>query len=245
MTSTVQFKNVSFTYPQHLKLKEISFSFEMGQSIGIIGPNGSGKSTLLKMMMGLLPPKTGSIQIFGKKPKEMRHIFGYVPQKLILDPLFPVTTLDFILMGTLSSTNWMGFYRKIDKERARNIIKELGLEKEINQNLSSLSGGQMQRVLLARALVSDPDILILDEPMANVDPKATKAIFALIEKKCSDKLIFMVTHQLEQAVNNVELFLCVQEGKVAMLAPQDVCQHYSIGLYHKPQKISEGEEDGA
>lgn len=239
MSEAVVFKGVEFSFPEALALKDLNFSLNLGEYIGIIGPNGSGKSTLLKLMMGMITPQKGKVSLFGKAPEEASSQIGYVPQKQKVDPLFPLSVLDLVLTGTLSNKNWFGFYRKQDREKAFEVLELLGLKDKTYAPFSTLSGGQAQRALIARALASDPKILLLDEPTANVDQEAQLQILSLLKQLQKDRLIVMVTHHLEVAVREMETILCMQDGGLSILKPEDVCRHFSIGLYHDPSDFKE------
>ena len=206
----VTFKNLSFKYNNSYILENVSFSIEERESICLIGPNGSGKSTILKLILGLLYPDSGSITVFNATPKKARLNIGYMPQYINFDPFFPVNVKEIVLMGRLNNKN-KGFYSRFDKYAAQEIIEELGLTELTNRQFSELSGGEQQRVLIARALVSNPQLLLLDEPTANVD--------TLIEEKLSDILknlqnrmaIIMVSHDLGLVANIFQKVICVNK----------------------------------
>lgn len=223
-------------------LDNVSFALGRGEIISVIGPNGGGKTTLLKLLMGFLTPDRGSIQIAGVAPVEARHLIGYVPQSLHYDRLFPISTLELVLMGRLARLPWYGRYSRDDHAQAMEMLEKVGVANFAHHQFGSLSGGQRQRALIARALVSDPKILLLDEPTASVDPEAAHEIDSLILTLKGDKTILRVTHHLRSVVEGIDSILCVEKA-VSRLSPQKVCEHFAIGLYHSP--LLKEDETGA
>lgn len=222
--------NLFFSYQKSPILERVNLQIASGEFLGIMGPNGGGKTTLLKLLMGFLLPEKGVIRLFGSTPENARLKIGYVPQVHHTDRDFPITVFELILLGALSKSL---FYSSDIKERAECLMDELGLTSYTSRPFSSLSGGLAQRALLARALLSDPDLLLLDEPLANIDPYSSKAIMTRLEALKGKKTILMVTHDLRTIVERVDRILCVQT-QVSSLLPQEVCEHFALGLYHTP-----------
>ena len=183
----ISLENVSFSYEEKPVLDNISFHVHDRDIITVVGPNGGGKTTLLKLILGLLKPDRGKIIINGKRP-------GYVPQFSHFDSKFPITVFDVVLTGRL--TSGMGFYRRKDKMEADKAISEMRLEKVRNSHFSALSGGQRQRVLIARALAGDPEILLLDEPTANVDASVGSYLSEILLELNRELTIMLVTHDM-------------------------------------------------
>jgi len=234
MSAAVAVKNLSFYYQKMAILKETSFQIQPGEFIGIIGPNGGGKTTLLKLIMGFLRPSHGTIEIFGNPPGTGPQQLAYVPQTVRFDPQFPISVLEVVLSGRLAHLPWYGRYSQKDKQLAGQALQKVGISESFYQQAyGHLSGGQAQRVLIARALVSDPQILLLDEPTASVDSQAESDIYHLLNELKGTMTILMVTHNLKTAINYVQRVLCVQ-GNVVSLKPEEVCEHFGIGLYHTP-----------
>ncbi len=231
MKKQIEIKNLRFCYSTKPILKDVNITINKNEFIGIIGPNGGGKTTLLKLLMGFFTPHMGTIKIFGKKPQDIRHKFGYVPQSYNIDRTFPISVLDVVLLNTLNKKSFFS-YPKTIKTKAKDLLEKVGLKDHIYSPYGKLSGGQTQRALIARALISDPEILILDEPTANIDIEAEKDIFDLLTKD-QTKTILMVTHDLNTIIEKVEKVLTVQ-CYVNTLLPKDVCKHFTLGLYHKP-----------
>jgi zinc transport system ATP-binding protein len=226
-------EHVNFAYRDSLVLCDASLQVNRGEFLGIIGPNGGGKTTLLKLLMGFLEPLSGFISILGKPPKEARSEIAYVPQGLRFDRQFPISVTELVLAGRLSRLPWYGIYGTEDLEAANKALNTVGLYDIRHQAFGTLSGGQAQRVLIARALVSDPKILLLDEPTASVDAQAEGVIYDILKELRGKMTILMVTHDLNVAVNLVDKVICVQRG-ISALLPQQVCEHFAIGLYHTP-----------
>lgn len=227
----IDLKEVSFSYQALPVISNVNISIDEGEFIGIIGPNGGGKTTLLKLMMGLLTPNEGNVELLGKRPQKRWGEIGYVPQSLPFDRSFPLTLLDLVLEGTLSKTPWYGRYGKKMRTLAMQALDRVGLAPLSNRHFGNLSGGELQRGLIARAIVLEPKLLLLDEPTANVDPDAEAEIYALL--KSLNMTIVMVTHNLQVAIHHVKRVLCVQ-NKVWALKPEEVCEHFAVGLYHPP-----------
>lgn len=225
--------HLNFGYTQERILQNVSFQISPGEFVGIIGPNGGGKTTLLKLLMGFLKPQSGQIQLFGNSPKQARQTMAYMPQNLQFDRQFPITVWELVLGGCLRSTHWWGGYTTEAKKKAHAAIERVGLHGHLNRTFGTLSGGEAQRALLARALVSSPKILFLDEPTSNVDAEAEKQIHSLLRELIGSVTLLIVTHDLNAVVDRMDKVLCVQH-EVSSLSPQEVCAHYAIGLYHSP-----------
>lgn len=229
----IEFHDVSFAYQDIPVLVNASFQIIKGEFVGVIGPNGGGKTTLLKLIMGFLTPTSGMIRIFGQQPSAVRRKIAYVPQNTRFDKQFPITVLEVVLLGRLSHLPWHGRYSKDDYAAAYDSLQKVGLSEYADRAYGTLSGGQAQRVLIARALASDPSLLLLDEPTASVDTKVEMEIYDLLQRLQGSMTILMVTHDLNVAIEHVKKVICVQ-NTVAMLTPQNVCEHFALGLYHTP-----------
>lgn len=233
MPLAIDVEDLSFSYQDQKVLQQVTFQINEGDFVGIIGPNGGGKTTLLKLIMGFLSPTSGKIRVFSKSPSEAQSSIAYVPQMMRFDRLFPISVLDVVLLGRLSNLPWYGRYHVQDIEEAENALKRVGIFHLRDKSFGTLSGGQAQRVLIARALVSKPRLLLLDEPTASVDPQAQAEIYALLKELEGEMTILMVTHDLGVAIEHVKRVLCVQQT-VITLTPQEVCEHFALGLYHTP-----------
>ncbi|MBS0655994.1 MAG: ABC transporter ATP-binding protein [Verrucomicrobia bacterium] len=230
----ISVQNVSFRYSRDQSiLRNVSFEVQTSEFIGIIGPNGGGKTTLLKLLIGFLTPQEGTISIFGKPATRHPNGIAYVPQALHYDKQFPITIIDLVLGGRLSRLPWWGKFSKEDKEAALFALEQVNLVDFRDRPLGTLSGGQAQRALIARALAQDPSVLLLDEPMACVDVQAEADIYNVLNSIKENLTILMVTHDIRAIIQQVKRVLCVQGG-VQSIEPSDLCEHFALGLYHFP-----------
>lgn len=227
MKTVINFRDVSFQYDDVLILQNITGSIDEGQFVAIFGPNGGGKTTFLKLLMGFLKPVSGEIVVLGKSPQEVQTSLSYVPQAASFDRQFPISTLEVVMMGCLKLSV------KEAKERSLQELKNVGLADFADSPFGSLSGGQAQRTLIARALVSKPKILLLDEPTASVDPNAEKDILQILSRLKGSITIIMVTHDLNSIISAVDTLFCIQRT-ITPLSPAQICEHFAMGLYHPP-----------
>ncbi len=227
----IEVQNIVFGYNKEAVLKNVSFSIGEGQFIGIIGPNGGGKSTLLKVLLGLLNPWSGTVKVDGKPPPT--NLMAYVPQVFASDKAFPITVLEVVLGGRLRYLSSWGIFQKEDIEIATQALTQVGLGSLQKQSFGTLSSGQAQRVLIARALSSQPKILLLDEPTSSTDLEAENALYDIMAQLKNKLTILMVTHNIARILDHVDQVLCV-EGIVTKIPLEDICEHFSIGLYHEP-----------
>ncbi|MCI6153144.1 MAG: ABC transporter ATP-binding protein [Fusobacterium perfoetens] len=221
MEEVIKITNLSFSYGDKNILKNITLKIERNKVIGILGPNGCGKSTLLKNILGYLNKNNENIEIFQKKEKEYTQkekakIMALVPQKSSLSS--PMSVIDFVTMGRLPhlKNSWEGYSKK-DFDIAFETLKILGLEKFSNRIALSLSGGEFQRVLLARALTQEPKILLLDEPTSALDLNHAVDLMGRVKKlvKNHDITAVAVLHDLNLASMFCDKLFLIKEGKVA------------------------------
>jgi zinc transport system ATP-binding protein len=236
MEPIVKLENVSFAYQQEPVLKDVSFSIDPGEFVGLIGPNGGGKTTLLKLILGFLKPSSGKILVFGKPAQTALPQISYVPQSLRFDRQFPISVMELVLSGRLSRLPWHGVFSKEDHRAAKEALEKVNMLPFAENTFGTLSGGQAQRALIARALASEPKLLLLDEPTASVDSQAQVDIYTILKGLQGSMTIMMVTHDLNIAIDIVQRVLCVQGGVLPLL-PQEVCEHFALGLYHTPLQL--------
>jgi zinc transport system ATP-binding protein len=204
-------ENLSFSYNGETILENVNLTVHENDFIWIVGPNGGGKTTLLKLILGLLKPKTGTIKVFGDSPQKARRHMGYMTQHISLDSQFPVNVTDVVLMGRLGNGESMGPFRSIDKEITREVLHQVGLYQYRNKPFAELSGGQQRRLLIARALVSQPKILLLDEPTANLDANSEKELFELLKELNENLTIILVSHDPAFVSDFVKRAVCVNK----------------------------------
>jgi zinc transport system ATP-binding protein len=205
----VSFRNVTFSYGGAPVLDDVNFTIQERTFISIVGPNAGGKTTLLKLMLGLLKPSQGTIEVFGMPPEKARPRIGYMPQYVQFDPNFPVTVLDVVLMGRLGNGVRFGPYGKADRAIAIEALHKLEMDKVRNRPFMALSGGQRQRVLIARALAAEPELLLLDEPTANVDMAVETELFELLNTMSETITVVVVSHDLGFVSQYVQSVVCV------------------------------------
>ena len=191
----IEIKNLSLGYDNHVILKDINMDVHEDDFICIVGPNGSGKSTLVKGILGLIKPMKGEVIYNNLK----QNFIGYMPQETKVDANFPASVLEIVLSGTLNNLGLLSFYTKKEREIALNNLKLLGIENLKDKNFSDLSGGQRQKVLLARSLSATSKLLILDEPSNNLDSKSKQDLYKTIIdlNKNHHITIIMITHDLD------------------------------------------------
>lgn len=202
------FEGVSFSYGRSLVIEDADFDIYKGESVCVVGPNGGGKSTLLKLMLGLLEPDKGAVHLLGDTPKRARARVGYVPQQIDFDPLFPVSALEVVLMGCLTRRSF-GFRSQDDLDRAMDALSKMGLRAKARESFASLSGGQRQAVLIARALAAQAEVLLLDEPTAHVDVAAEERLMASLKDLNENLTLITVSHDLAFVSRSVPKVVCV------------------------------------
>ena len=193
--SLIDIKNLSLGYDGNIVLTNVNLKIEENDFICVVGPNGSGKSTLIKGILGLIKPISGTITFNNLK----QNFIGYMPQETKVDSNFPASVLEIVLSGTLNKKSRSLFYTKEDKKLAIKNLKILGIESLKNKHFSELSGGQRQKVLLARSLCATSKLLILDEPSNNLDSKSKKNLYDILKNlnKNYNITIIMITHDLD------------------------------------------------
>jgi len=190
--------DLTVAYHRKPVIWDVSFDIPPGKLVGIVGPNGAGKSTLIKTIMELIPKASGRVNIFGKPYQKNRHRVGYVPQRESVDWDFPVDALDVVTMGLYREIGWCLPVRKKHRERALSALERVGIADYARRQISQLSGGQQQRTFLARALVQDADLYLMDEPFAAVDAATEKAIVKILqEMKQAGKTALVIHHDLQ------------------------------------------------
>lgn len=217
MSTVIQLKDVSFSYGEVPVLEHVDLSIQEHEFIGIVGPNAGGKSTLLKLILGLLQPQQGEVKVLGSAPKATRHQLGYVAQHPGFARDFPIEVQKVVELGLIGRRNNGGPLASllpdrlsaVDRDHVLQAMQEVEVDRLARRQTGSLSGGQLQRVLLARALVSDPRILLLDEPTANVDQRAESEIFDLLQRLNERMTILVVSHDIAFVSSYVTRVACI------------------------------------
>ena len=218
-TAAVDIRGVTFSYGDAAVLEGVDLGVAQGEFLALVGPNAGGKSTLLKLMLGLLQPQAGQVLVLGRPPGQARRLVGYVPQYPGFPRDFPITVEQVVLMGRLGLgqgwRRWVGGWSKADRAAARASLLEVQAADLADRQVGTLSGGQLQRVLVARALVGEPKVLILDEPTANIDQRMEGEIFDLLRALNARMTILVVSHDVA--------FISAYVGRVACLNRTLVC----------------------
>lgn len=217
MDHVIDISSMNFSYGGTPTLSGIDLQIDDGEFLGIVGPNAGGKSTLLKLILGMLEPQSGNIRVLGNTPRVSRRRLGYVPQYPSFPRDFPITVEQVVQLGRLGLWQKSGWWQSLipsrvsrdDTEAVRLALQEVEAENIAKRQIGSLSGGQLQRVLLARALVSEPRILILDEPTANIDQRLEGEIFDLLKRLNERMTILVVSHDVAFISSYVKRVACV------------------------------------
>lgn len=195
----ITIEDLSVDYELVVALSDINLKIKNKDFLAIIGPNGGGKTTLLKVLLGLLKPTEGKMTKSSKEP------IGYVPQFTSFDRTFPINVFEVILTARLpKKVKIFQKYGDKDKEDVEKIMKQLGIIDLKKRQIGQLSGGQLQKVLIARALITNPGILVLDEPTASLDVQTKKEIYSILEKLNNEKTIIMVTHDVDEVYDQID-----------------------------------------
>lgn len=207
MITAVELKDVSIKYNDQTVLQDVNLKIEDKDFMAIIGPNGGGKTTLLKIILGVIRPDRGEVIVYDKDPEHARQFIGYLPQNVSFDHDFPINVYNTVLSG-----RYHGMFKgynaedKIAVEKALKDMNMLGLK---DRQLGKLSGGQLQRVFIARALVREPKLLLMDEPMASIDPEMQNSFYNLLTNLKDKMTIVLVSHDVGMVSSNVDKIACL------------------------------------
>lgn len=204
----ISIKDLFFSYNHMPVLEDVTFNVAEKEFLAVIGPNGGGKSTLVKLILGLLKPDAGRVMIFGSSPEKVSRRMGYLPQDVAINRAFPISVMDVVLMGRLRHRGINRITRR-DREEACHALKIMGMHGYKDRRINNLSGGQRERVFIARALTTDPDILILDEPTASVDTVGKTELYSILRDLNRTKTIIIVSHDLMVMSSYVTAVACV------------------------------------
>lgn len=235
MTPLVSFTDVALGYGSRSILSGISLDIPRGDFLGLVGPNGSGKTTVLRGLLGTLPAMEGTIAI----GPDVR--FGYVPQREQIDTRYPLTVLDVVLMGRYPRLGLIRRPGPADREAAEHALEQVGIGNLSSKRLADLSGGQKQRALIARALVGDPTVLVLDEPTNGLDLVATTQILGLVRDlhEREGLTVLMVSHALNEVANYVSRIALLVEGKLRIGPVGEVLTEGALSeLYRIPVEVA-------
>ena len=210
MSEAVHIENLSVHYGQAPAIAGVCLDVTDGEYLGIIGPNGGGKSTLLKAILGIVPISSGAVRIYGADTHRNRVLIGYVPQFAMLNRKFPISLFEVVLTGRIKQGLSPFFrYSLEDKEVVYALLERVGIGGLANRQISELSGGEFQKMLIARALATNPRLLLLDEPTASVDAASRDQIYSLLAELNKSMTIILVTHDLLAVSSQVNRLACL------------------------------------
>jgi zinc/manganese transport system ATP-binding protein len=240
MENIITAKNLSIAYNENVVWQNADFTIEKGKFIGILGPNGAGKTTLFRLLLGLTKPTSGEIKVLGKEPQRGNPRIGYVPQRHHIDSDLAIEALEIVRIG-LSGNKWgMSFSPEKEREMALEALRVVGAEELAKRPLGKLSGGELQRVFLAEALAAKPDLLLLDEPLANLDIRRETNLIQLINEvvKSQEVTALLIAHNINPLLPVLDSVLYVAEGKIATGTPNEIFTSESLTkLYGTPVEV--------
>lgn len=207
----IEINDVSFAYNGQPVLLDVNLRIEHQDFVAMIGPNGGGKTTLLKLMLGLLTPDKGTVRVNGESPRNASPCIGYVPQNVNINSHFPISALDVVLMGKLDPKKRWARQSPSDRQDAIAALERLDMAAYAQKKIGELSGGQRQRVFISRALVTRPQLLLLDEPTASIDTKGQTDFFKLLKELNSDITVLVVSHDLLVISRYVKSVACMNK----------------------------------
>ncbi len=242
--SAIVMRGLWFSYDGYPVLEDVNLLIPQGDFVSVVGPNGGGKTTLLKLILGLLRPSQGEVHVFGLIPDEARPRIGYMPQQSQLDPQFPATVMDVALMGRLGHGRSFGPYSRSDKEIVSAALHQVGLYELRKKVFSSISGGQRQRLFIARALACEPDLLLLDEPTANLDAVMEGDLYELLQTLNQRLTVVMVSHDIGFVSQVVRSVICVKR-KVLMHPTCEITGEMINEMYGSPMRMVRHNGEGS
>ncbi len=220
----VSVKNLHFKYNRETVLSDITFDIYKGRNVAILGRNGGGKSTLIKVMLGYLKKTSGNVEFFISKNK-----IGYLPQIREFDASFPITIYELVISGLSSRKNLFRKFNKKEREEAENLLKEFDIYLLKDKLIGEVSGGQLQRALIARALISSPDIIFLDEPESFLDKEFEFQLFEKI-RKLSDSTVVIISHEPEKIYDYIDTVFVV-EGNIEVFEDKNKFYNKNLNVH--------------
>ena len=240
MERLVEIKDVYMSYGGSPVLKDVNLDIYDNDFIGVIGPNGGGKTTLIKLLLGTIKPYDGKIQYFPESNEHKKLYIGYLPQIQMIDKQFPISVLEVVLSGLMHSKKLLPGYTRQEKDKARKMLSRMGIAYLEKNTIGELSGGELQRVLLCRAIISNPRMLLLDEPNTFVDNQFEGELYALLRELNEKMAILLVTHDLGTITPYVKTIACV--NRVVHYHKSNVITERQLSAYNCPiQLITHGE----
>lgn len=240
MSKILEIKDISAGYAEEIILRDVSLIVNDNDFIGIIGPNGGGKTTLLKVILGLIKPYRGSVKFYDPTGSKPGNLIGYLPQINQIDLRFPISVLDVVLSGLMSSESLFSRYSGKLKRHAEDLLKQMGIYDLRGKTIGGLSGGQLQRVYLCRAIVSSPRLLMLDEPNTFVDTKFETDFYEILKDLNKEMAIIVVSHDVGTISWYVKTIACVNRN--LHYHPTNIITPEQLASYNCPiQVITHGD----
>lgn len=232
MNELIKLDNVTAGYENGIVLRDVSITVSDQDFIGVIGPNGGGKTTLIKLILGLIKPVSGTIQRFDNQEGSF---IGYLPQQSQIDRKFPITVQDIVLSGLMSAGKGLSRYSSKDKKQAFNLLDQMGISHLAKRTAGELSGGQLQRVFICRALISSPKLLILDEPNTFVDNRFEHEMYELLQQFNKNMAIMIISHDVGTISYFVKTIACV--NTYLHYHPSNIITEAQLAGYNCPLQI--------
>lgn len=237
ISAVLEVASVSFSYGRRAVLDGVSLDVKAGEFVALVGPNGSGKSTLLRIVLGLLAPDAGAVRLFDHPPAKLRDRWriGYVPQRPMLDDHLPATVEEVVGSGRLARRGWRRRPGRTDREEVAHALQSVALTDAREALISELSGGQQQRAFIARALVNQPDLLVLDEPVAGIDGESQRLFRDSLVHMVRDHgaAVLLVSHELGAVAEDLDRLLVLRRGKLMFDGPpaELAAEGVSLGIH--------------
>lgn len=236
MNKILEIRNLNAGYEEMLVLREINLEVFENDFIGIIGPNGGGKTTLVKTIIGLIKPRSGTLHYyFPGNPKDYRKYIGYLPQQNMIDKKFPISVREVILSGLTTRKPLLFRFTADDRKKADELIERSGLTEIATRPVGELSGGQLQRVYLARAVIADPLLLILDEPSTYVDNRSEFELYEALRELNRKMAILLVSHDIGTISGYIKSIACV--NKTLHYHPSNEISEEELKIYNCPVEL--------
>jgi zinc/manganese transport system ATP-binding protein len=230
-------KNLTVGYQDNTVWQDASFAIDHGEFVAVIGPNGSGKTTLFHLLLGLQQPVRGDIRVFDARPRRGNPHIGYVPQRHVIDADTTLESLELVRLG-FSGNRWgLNPFSRNDRTAAFDALKSVGAEEFAHRSLGRLSGGELQRVFLAEALVSDPHLLLLDEPLSNLDIRREQELVQVIHNvvRSRDVTALLIAHNINPLLPVLDKVIYIANGRVAIGRPDDVLTSEALSALYGVQ----------
>lgn len=234
MNPIVSLKGVTVSYQSVVAIENASLSIYQDDFIGIIGPNGGGKTTLIKAILGMID-YSGEVDFAAELFRGSERLVGYLPQQSNFDRAFPISVLEVVMSGLQGEKGFWGRYRVAERQRAMQLLESVGIAAVAEKAIGEISGGQMQRALLCRAIISEPKLLILDEPTNFVDNNFEKELYALLRELNKRMAIVMVSHDIGTITSTVKSIVCV--NRTVHRHDSNIITQEQLDNYHCPIQI--------